>query len=322
LVSEAEPINAPIHIRELDKLRITVVIDNHCFTDQNDLPVVEGLISKPTVPIHTEHGLSYVVETTVDKETTLFLFDFGFSPDAVLKNLASLHVSLGSIHAFGLSHGHLDHWGGAVATLKAHRGTDPKNTVLYVGKEAFAPRFIGQPWDTPSYLGQLDIKQLTPICKLAIKHVTGPTEVIPGGYLSGTMERITEYEKIRPFFLIARNGNLEIDDFKGEQAMVFAVRNKGLVILSGCAHVGIVNTVKHAQRITGISTVHAVIGGFHLLDSTMEVIRKTVDDIRFMTPDYVIPMHCTGYEATARFYREMPEQFVPSTPGSRFTFLA
>lgn len=82
MVSEAEPINAPIHIRELDKLRIAVVIDNHCFTDQNDLPVVEGLISKPTVPIHTEHGLSFVVETT-----------------------------------------------------------------------------IGQPWDTPSYLGRLDVKQ-------------------------------------------------------------------------------------------------------------------------------------------------------------------
>jgi 7,8-dihydropterin-6-yl-methyl-4-(beta-D-ribofuranosyl)aminobenzene 5'-phosphate synthase len=317
---DVTPVDLPIYIRQLDKLRVTVIIDNYSFKVQNDSPIAERLASRPGVPMHTEHGLSYVVETTVDEEISFFLFDFGLSPGAVIKNLASLNINLGAIQAFGLSHGHLDHWGGLVQTLKVHRRAGSKNTLLYLGEEAFAPRFSGRLWDTPCYLGQLDIKQLTPMRNLTIKEIRGPTEVIPGGYFTGYIERVTEYEKARPTLLIARNERHEIDDFKGEQAMIFSVKNKGLVILSGCAHAGIVNTVKHARKISGISTVHAIMGGFHLLDATMEIIKKTVEDIKFMTPNYVIPTHCSGYEAMVRFYKEMPEQFVLSTAGSRFTF--
>lgn len=313
----------PINIRQLDKLRITVIVDNRLCTVQNDSPIVERLASKPNTVIYTEHGLSYVIETIADEEIHSFLFDFGLGPKTVLGNLASLNINLGTIQAFGLSHGHFDHWGGLVETLKAYQATGGRKDIrVYIGEEAFAPRFSGSPWDMPHYLGRLDISQLRPLCKVTIKEIKRPTEVIPGGYFTGPIDRTTEYEKTRPTLLILRNEKLEIDDFKGEQAMVSAVKNKGLIVLSGCAHAGIVNTVRHAQKMSGISTVHAVIGGFHLLDSSLEIIKKTVEDIRSMTPDYVIPTHCTGYEAMARFYRHMPERFVLSTAGSRFTFSA
>jgi len=74
---------------------------------------------------------------------------------------------------------------------------------------------------------------------------------------------VTEYEK-GPNFLLKRGEEIERDDIRGEQSLVFNVKGKGLVVLSGCAHRGIVNTVKHAQKISGIGKVHAVIGGFHL----------------------------------------------------------
>lgn len=312
----------PSGITEVDKLRITVVVDNHSFTIRSNTADSERLISRPSVPVHTEHGSSYMVETLVGGKKSFFLFDFGLSPTAVLKNLSLLKVNLGSIEAFGLSHGHPDHWGGLIETLRAHRACGAKNTVFHFGEEAFAPRFVGGPWHKPSYLGQLDVKQLTSEGDLTLRKVTALTEVMGGGYFTGRIERTTEYEKIRPIFLIARNEHLETDDFRGEQAMLFAVRNKGLVILSGCAHVGIVNTVKYGRRVTGISKVHAVMGGFHLLDVPMEVIRKTVSDMKLMQPDYVVPTHCTGYEATTAFYREMGEQFVSSSPGSSFTFSA
>lgn len=311
-----------MQITHVDKLRVTLVVDNCYFTIQNDSPIAERLVSSKGVPLHTEHGLSYVVETTLDGETSSFLFDFGLNPETVLKNMAILNIKLGNVHAFGLSHGHLDHWGGLVHTLKTYQRANGNNTALYVGEEAFAPRFSGYPWDKPHYLGQLDFEQLASIQNLTIRETKTPIEVMPGGYLSGYINRVTEYEKPRPTLLIARNEHLETDDFKGEQAMIFSVKNKGLIVLSGCAHAGIVNTVRHAQRITGISTVYAVMGGFHLFDSRTEDIKKTVEDIKSINPQYVIPMHCTGYDAMVQFYREMPQQFVLSTTGSRFTFVA
>lgn len=315
-------ITLSMHIKQLDKLRVTVVVDNYYFTVHNDSPIAERLVSRQGVPIHTEHGLSYVVETTMDGEVSTFLFDFGLNPGTVLQNMAILNIKLGKVQAFGLSHGHLDHWGGLIETLKTYRRAGRNNTSLYLGEEAFAPRFSGYLWNTPHYLGQLDVEQLAPIENLTIKEIKVPTEVMPGGYFTGHIDRVTEYEKARSTLLIARNEHLETDDFKGEQAMIFSVKNKGLIILSGCAHAGIVNTVKHAQKITGISTVHAIMGGFHLLDAPMEDIKKTVEDIKFIEPQHVIPMHCTGYDAMVQFYREMPEQFILSTAGSRFTFVA
>ncbi len=311
-----------MQITHIDKLRVTVIVDNYYFTIQNDSPIAERLVSSRGIPIHTEHGLSYLVETTLNGEINSFLFDFGLNPETVLKNMAVLNIKLGKVQAFGLSHGHLDHWGGLVHTLQTYQRANGNNTVLYVGEEAFAPRFSGYPWDTPHYLGQLDIEQLTPMQNLTVKEIKVPTEVMPGGYFTGHIDRVTEYEKARPTLLVTRNKHLETDDFKGEQAMIFSIKSKGLIILSGCAHAGIVNTVKHAQRTTGIPIVHAVMGGFHLFDSTTEDVKKTVEDIKSINPQYVIPMHCTGYDAMVQFYREIPEQFVLSTAGSRFTFVA
>ena len=96
------------------------------------------------------------------------------------------------------------------------------------------------------------------------------------------------------------------EDFIGEQAIVFNARGKGLVVLSACAHRGIVNTVKQAQRMTGIEKVHLVVGGFHLTGAKPELIQKTIADIKAIRPDYIVPIHCTGYEAVGAFARECP----------------
>ena len=95
-------------------------------------------------------------------------------------------------------------------------------------------------------------------------------------------------------------------------------KGKGLVVLSGCAHRGIVNTVKHAQRMTGTDKVHAIIGGFHLTGAKPEIIQKTIADIKAIKPDYIVPTHCTGFEAISEFAREMPDQFILNTAGTRY----
>ena len=102
--------------------------------------------------------------------------------------------------------------------------------------------------------------------------------------------------------------------------MAFNVKGKGLVVLSGCAHTGIINTVKHVQKMTGVDKVHAVVGGFHLVNAKPEIIKSTVADMKSINPDYIVPAHCTGFEATIVFSNEMPGRFVLNTAGTKYTF--
>ena len=103
-------------------------------------------------------------------------------------------------------------------------------------------------------------------------------------------------------------------------ALFFNVKGKGLVVLSGCAHVGIVNAVKHAQKVSGTDKIHAVMGRFRLINAKPEVIQNTVADIKAMKPDYIVPTHCTGFEAIVSFSREMPNEFIINTAGTKYTF--
>lgn len=104
--------------------------------------------------------------------------------------------------------------------------------------------------------------------------------------------------------------------------MVFNLKNRGLVVLSACAHSGIVNTVRHAQKLTGVEKVYAVMGGFHLINAKPDIIKRTVADIRKTKPEIVVPAHCTGFEAVTLFAKEMPDQFILNTAGTRYTFSA
>jgi 7,8-dihydropterin-6-yl-methyl-4-(beta-D-ribofuranosyl)aminobenzene 5'-phosphate synthase len=99
-------------------------------------------------------------------------------------------------------------------------------------------------------------------------------------------------------------------------------REKGLVVLSACAHRGIVNTVKQAQKMTGIEKVYLVMGGFHLTGAKPEMIQKTVAGIKAINPQYIVPTHCTGFEAIDAFKKEMPDQFILNTAGTKYVITA
>jgi 7,8-dihydropterin-6-yl-methyl-4-(beta-D-ribofuranosyl)aminobenzene 5'-phosphate synthase len=228
-----------------------------------------------------------------------------------------LDIDASGIDAFGLSHGHFDHWNGLLTIL----GRACPGSYLYVGEEAFARRFSRRPGsDDLIDLGRLEKEAIERQGIAEVVEVRETVEAMPGCYLTGEIERITDYELGSPNLIIQREGSFEQDHFPGEQAVVCNVKGQGLVILSGCAHAGIVNTVKHAQQISGIEKVHAVIGGFHLVNAPPEIIKKTVSDIKTIAPDYIIPAHCTGFEAITLVASEMPEQFILNTAGTRYVF--
>ncbi len=307
-------------VTEVDKATVWVVTDNSYDTLRPDTKIAKRYRSVPGKAILAEHGISFYVETVVNGKTSVCMFDYGHDPAGVMNNIALLGLDIGKTSAFSLSHGHWDHFMAAVSILKQNQPRIAGGTPFYVGEEAFARRYSLRPGTTdPADLGQL-MKEDIEALGLKIVEVKKPIEIIPGAYFTGNIERVTAYEKVPPTLLVRRGEKLEADDFRGEQGFFFNVKGKGLVVISGCAHAGIVNTVKQAQKIAGTDKVHAVMGGCHLANAKPEVIQNTVADIKAIKPDYIVPMHCTGFETIVAFSKEMPNEFILNTAGTRYTF--
>ncbi len=309
-------------VTEVDKLTVWVVTDNYYDLNRRDAKIAKRYRSGPDRSIHAEHGLSFYVETVVNGKTSTCMYDYGLYPVGVINNIALLGLDVGKTNAFSLSHGHYDHFMSLVSILKQNQSRIAGGTPFYVGEEAFARRYKLNPGATePADIGQLrkeDIEALG----LKVVEVKTPIEIIPGAYFTGNVERVTAYETMPTNLKVKRGEKIENDTFPGEQGLFFNIKGKGLVVLSGCAHRGIVNTVKQAQKVAGIEKIHTVMGGFHLINAKPEIIQNTVADIKAMKPDYILPTHCTGFEAVVAFSREMPKEFIINTAGTKYTFVA
>jgi len=116
-------------------------------------------------------------------------------------------------------------------------------------------------------------------------------------------------------------GTEKFDPIEDDSAVVAHVKGKGLVVLSGCAHSGIVNTVAYARDVTGVDPVYAVMGGFHLTGPDFEpIIGKTTEALKAVNPRYIVPTHCTGRKAAMHIEREMPDRFLLNMSGTRMIF--
>jgi 7,8-dihydropterin-6-yl-methyl-4-(beta-D-ribofuranosyl)aminobenzene 5'-phosphate synthase len=139
-------------------------------------------------------------------------------------------------------------------------------------------------------------------------------EVGPAGYICGDVSHF------QPTLTESAQGDIVPDNFQGEIATVYNVRNRGLVIISSCGHSGIINTIKHAQSVTGIDKVHAVVGGIHLAAAPDALVAKTAEAFQQIQPDYFVPMHCTGFYPALMIERVMPRRVVEPSSGTRIVF--
>lgn len=137
----------------------------------------------------------------------------------------------------------------------------------------------------------------------------------------GEVERETSFEKGFPGAEAKIGERWVADPFPDDRGVVVKVKDKGLVIVGGCSHAGIINTVKHAQKVTRTHKVHAVLGGFHLNGPIFEpIIQPTIREMKKMNPTFVIPMHCTGWKAINQFAEKMPSQFLLNSVGTTYAF--
>ena len=131
----------------------------------------------------------------------------------------------------------------------------------------------------------------------------------------------TDFEQGFPWAEANIDDGWVTDPFRDDQGLVMNLRGKGLIVLGGCSHAGIINTVEHARAVTGVDRVEAVLGGFHLTGPLFEpVIGPTIDEMKRIAPRYVVPMHCTGWKAIVRFAAEMPDRFLLNTVGTTYVF--
>ena len=312
-----------VKIPEAEKIVITVITDNYADALRPHYKIARRHVGTPLESIlHGEHGLAYHVETVVDSQSHSFLFDFATNFQGIKRNIELLKIDFKRVEALALSHDHLDHQTALVELLKAKKTDIPQGTPFYVGENFFVGTYMRTPDGNVVSLLALKREDIEGLGLVKIVEVKTPTPIVQGAYLAGRIERVTDYEQIPPFFVAKKGDQFVQEDFIGEQEIVLNAKGKGLVVLSGCAHRGIVNTVKHAQKMTGIEKVHAVIGGFHLTGAKPELIQKTVADIKAIRPDYIVPTHCTGFEAISAFAREMPDQFILNTVGTRYIISA
>jgi len=313
-----------VKIPEAERIVVTVITDNYYDAMRPDDKIAKrhsntvwGALPTLDLVLHAEHGLAYHVETTLDGQSHSFLFDFASDAQGMKRNIQLLKIDLKKIEAMALSHDHFDHQAALLDLLKDNKEEIPRGIPFYVGEQCFQGTYARTPDGKVASLVALRREELEELGLVKIVEVKSPRPIVQGAYLAGKIEQVTSYEKVSPMFAAKKGDEFVQEEFPGEQAVVLNAKGKGLVVLSACAHRGIVNTVRHAQKITGLEKVHAVIGGFHLMGAERDVIRQTIADIKALKPDYIVPMHCTGFEVVEAFAREMPDQFVLNVAGTR-----
>jgi 7,8-dihydropterin-6-yl-methyl-4-(beta-D-ribofuranosyl)aminobenzene 5'-phosphate synthase len=313
-----------VALKEVDKVEILTLQDNYvdlAAMDGNDivqraLPVKDMELKNSIV---AEHGFSAIVTVTSNNKPRSILFDFGFSEHGAVFNVDALGVDLTTIEALVLSHGHMDHFGGLEALVKR------------IGKPGIEMVLHPAAFRKSRYLKvreELNIKLPTltreKIEKAGISVTLSkePKTLLDTSLLFlGEIPKSTDFEKGFPRAYYSEDGIEKWDPIEEDSAVVINVSGKGLVVLSGCAHSGIVNTVRYARQVTGIEQVFVIMGGFHLTGADFEaIITPTTDALKEFNPQYVVPTHCTGRKAVMQIEREMPDKFLLNMSGSKMTF--
>ncbi len=310
------------NLQEVDSVEILNLVDNYV---DILLPGTERIIrpqmaQNGTVMNDTplaEHGLSQLITVRRGAEKHTILFDSGYGPIALLHNLKYLDVDIQSIEAVVFSHGHMDHTGSVEAFL--NQADQPLTVVVH--PDAFLyPRYFGLPNGVKLQYPQTFRKEMFNRDNIKLIESKDPSFLANNTILiTGQIERTTPFEKGMPNAYKEEQGKIVHDPILDDQALVINLGQRGLVIVSGCAHAGIVNTVRYATNITGQPRVFAVIGGFHLTGPLFEpIINDTVAELKKYSPEVIVPMHCTGWKAMTVFAKELPSAFVLNSVGAKY----
>jgi 7,8-dihydropterin-6-yl-methyl-4-(beta-D-ribofuranosyl)aminobenzene 5'-phosphate synthase len=331
-------------VPEVDRLAVRMVTDNIVIqfvqSETRDGLSIERRARadlapdrRPRAALNGEWGLAMYAESQRAGETRRVMIDFGYTPEVLLNNMAILKIDPGSFDAMVLSHGHYDHFGGMVGFLNATKGKLKNNIPFYVGGEDC---FCIRRYPFGNY-GALDRKAILD-ANLMLMVASEPAIVADHAFTTGRIGQASFEDPLRATEEIVgivdgfgcfpekmpahkNTGDYIKDDFDHEIATTYLIKDKGLVVLTSCSHRGVINTVRQAIEASGVSRVHAVIGGFHIVPPLDDdYIAKAIEEFRQIDPDYLITAHCTG----DRFYdlarQALGDKVIHSAVGTRFVF--
>jgi 7,8-dihydropterin-6-yl-methyl-4-(beta-D-ribofuranosyl)aminobenzene 5'-phosphate synthase len=273
---------------------------------------------RAAMTLRAEHGFSALITSRVDGQSRSILLDAGLSVGGLVHNMDALGVSVDSLQAVVLSHGHSDHTIGLNGLVER---LDSRRLPLVVHPDAWLQRRLAIPGQKPAEIALTSRQALA--AAFDIVETREPSYLLDDTVLvTGEVERTTDFERGFLIHEAQREGQWVADPLiLDDQAVVLNVKGKGLVVVTGCGHAGIVNTVRYACKLTGVDQVCAVIGGFHLNGPLFEpIIPATIAAMKELAPQVIVPTHCTGWKAIHAFAAAMPEAFVQNSVGTRYVF--
>lgn len=260
-----------------------------------------------------EWGLSMLVET--DENT--FLFDTGPS-ERIIENAQRLGVDLSKIDKIALSHGHYDHTGGLQAVLinLLESGAKPDGIEIIAHPDIFQPKFVHIKDAVTRDIGIPFAREELEALGARFNLSPDPVQINSFTTTTGEIATTTEYEQIEAT-LHTKKGDQYVPDELADDLSVIIKTEKGLIVLLGCAHRGIINTLNHARQQTGIEKIYAVIGGTHLIGASHQQIDATISALKEMKIEKIGASHCTGMAAAALLADAFKDAFFFNNAGTR-----
>jgi len=333
LLHDAGPVEV-LNLEPVDTVTVTTLMDNSLdlfMPDQGPALRVGPDRMRPARPcsvmtnrevpdaLIAEHGFSMLVTITKAGREHRVLFDAGASPDGVVENMRRLDIDPSSIEAIVCSHGHFDHTTGLDGL---RRVLGPTGMPVLIHPHFWRRRRVQLPGREPFELPTTSATALREVGFDIIENQQPNFLLERSVLITGEVPRVSGYEPGFPFqqaFIdeVWQPDPLVLDD----QALIVNVAGKGLIVISGCGHAGMVNISRYAQRLTGQQPLHALLGGFHLNGPLFEpLIPRVLDDLALLNPQVLVPAHCTGWRAQHAMAARFGEAFVPNSIGTRFTF--
>jgi len=287
-------------IGELDSLKITVLTEDSVLYESHYLG---------------QHGVSFLLEGVKGSDVMRIMVDVGQNSQALLNNMKLMNISPSIIDAVVLTHCHYDHTQGVARML---REISRKDIQVVAHRDIFRLNFVTEPYLRHVGIMPGDSREEIEKAGGSLLLTKDPVKLMSGITTTGEVKRQTDFEEVGIALKTIDGGEVVDDRMLDDISVVANVNGKGLVIVTGCSHAGIVNIARHAMELTDCEKIEGIIGGLHLIDAPDDRIKRTGEELSKLNPKWICAGHCTGFKAQVELYLAFRERFSPLQTGMQF----